>query len=111
MFKRSTAIAITIGTLAFAADTDKAFDASCDKVWDAAKAVIAKHYKAGAMAEHDHMGSFEIGNGIVTARRALNFSLKGEGDKCTVTISGHFSGFLNNDKGDFFKRVQAELGK
>ena len=41
--------------------------------------------------------------------RALTFSLSGSGDHCTVSMTGHFSGLIHNDKGDFFKRIQETL--
>jgi hypothetical protein len=86
--------------------TTKDFTASCANVWDAAKAVVPKHYHVLSMSDQDHSGSFEIGNGVITARRALAFTMSGTGDSCTISISGHFSGLANNDKGDFFKRIQ-----
>lgn len=89
--------------------TTKDFSAPCSTVWDAAKAVVPKHYEVLNLTDQSQSGSFNIGNGIITGRRALSFSLSGTGDVCTISITGHFSGLANNDKGDFFKRIQAEL--
>ncbi|MDP9054859.1 MAG: hypothetical protein M3N93_11255 [Acidobacteriota bacterium] len=89
--------------------TTKEFAASCSSVWDSAKVVVPKHYLVLSMSAQDHTGAFEIGNGVLTVRRALAFSMTGSGDTCTVAITGHFSGLANNDKGDFFKRIQDGL--
>ncbi len=119
MFKHSLSIVIASAVLAATGPSilaappkpaTKVFPASCDVVWTAAKAVVASHYKAITMAEHDHLGTFEIGNDILTKRRSLSFTLTDEGAGCNVGITGHFSGLMNNDKGDFFKRLEAELG-
>jgi hypothetical protein len=102
---------LLLGTLGWAAPkpTTKDFAAPCSTVWEAAKAVVPKHYEVLNLTDQSQSGSFNIGNGVITARRALSFSLSGAGDVCTVSVTGHFSGLANNDKGDFFKRIQAEL--
>jgi hypothetical protein len=102
---------LLLSTLAWAAPkpTTKDFTAPCASVWDAAKTVVPKHYEVLNMNDQAQSGTFNIGNGVITGRRALSFSMSGTGDTCTVSVTGHFSGLANNDKGDFFKRLQSEL--
>jgi hypothetical protein len=113
MFQRTLAITLLLGALASAAPkpTTKDFAAPCPVVWDAARTVIPKHYHVLALDDQGHAGAFEIGNGIMTQRRSLSFSLSGSGESCTVSVTGHFSGLANNDKGDFFKRIEDSLPK
>ncbi len=88
--------------------TTKDYAAPCSKVWEAAKTAVKNGYEALSLNDQSQSGSFTTGNAW-TGVRTLTFSLSGSGDSCTVSMTGHFSGLVHNDKGDFFKRIQDEL--
>jgi hypothetical protein len=84
------------------------YAASCDKLWVAAKLAVKEQYDVLSLNDQDKTGAFQTGNAW-TGVRALAFSLSGTGNSCTVSVTGHFSGAIHNDKGDFFERVQKHL--
>lgn len=84
------------------------YAASCEKVWAAAKLAVKEQYDVLSLNDQERSGAFQTGNAW-TGVRALGFSLSGTGDSCTISITGHFSGLIHNDKGDFFERVQSHL--
>ena len=45
----------------------------------------------------------------LTGKRTMDIALSGAGDTCMVAIGGVFSGLVHNDKGDLFKRIEAEF--
>ena len=58
--------------------------------------------------DQDLSGSFTTGSAW-SGVRPIAFSLSGTGNACTVSVTGHFSGLIHNDKGDFFSRIEAAL--
>jgi len=86
----------------------KVFSLSCAQVWNGAKAAVQSNYDVLSLNDQTRSGSFTTG-GFWTGVRSLTFSLTGTSDGCTVSVTGHFSGLLHNDKGDFFHRIQDAL--
>jgi hypothetical protein len=102
---------LLLSTLAWAKPkpATRTYAAPCSKVWDAAKTVVQENYDVLNLNDQTQSGSFTTGSAW-TGVRPLAFSLSGTGDSCTVSVTGHFSGLIHNDKGDFFKRIQEILG-
>lgn len=86
----------------------KTFAAPCTELWEAAKSAVEGHYDVLNLDDQKMAGSFTTGS-VWSGVRPLAFSLKGSEANCTVSVTGHFSGVIHNDKGDFFKRIQAAL--
>lgn len=86
----------------------KAYPASCATVWEAVKTTVQEHYDVLNLNDQTQSGSFTTGS-VWTGVRPIAFSLSGTGETCTVSVTGHFSGLIHNDKGDFFKRIEEGL--
>lgn len=86
----------------------RAYATPCPEVWEAVKTVVEGHYDVLNLDDQKMAGSFTTGS-IWSGVRPLAFSLSGSESNCTVSITGHFSGLIHNDKGDFFKRIQETL--
>ncbi len=89
--------------------TTQTYPMSCTKLWPAVKSIVQAHYDVLSIDDTTHSGLFTTGT-YMTGVRPLTFHLVDTGTSCTVGVTGHFSGLINNDKGDFFKRIQNELG-
>jgi hypothetical protein len=103
---------LVLGTTSFAKPnpTNKAFGRSCAQVWKSAKAVVRNHYDVLSLNDQEQAGSFTTGSAW-SGVRPIAFALNGSGDTCVISVTGHFSGLIHNDKGDFFQRVQNDLGQ
>lgn len=101
---------LLLGTLTWAKPkpATKTYKAPCAKVWEATKAAAQNNYDVLNLNDQTQSGSFTTGSAW-TGVRPLTFSLSGTGDTCTVSLTGHFSGLIHNDKGDLFKRIQENL--
>lgn len=86
----------------------KVFSMSCPQVWEGAKAAVESNYDVLSLNDQTRSGSFTTGS-FWTGVRSLTFALRGTSDGCTVSVTGHFSGLLHNDKADFFRRLQDAL--
>ena len=112
-----TAILITTTILLYASvgfakpkPKTKTYPVSCATVWEATKAVVQEHYDVLSLNDQTQSGSFTTGSAW-TGVRPIAFSLSGSGETCTVSVTGHFSGLIHNDKGDFFKRIDEGLSR
>jgi hypothetical protein len=83
----------------------RTYPASCPEVWEATKTVVEGHYDVLNLDDHKMAGSFTTGS-IWSGVRPLAFALTSAENGCTISVTGHFSGLIHNDKGDFFKRIQ-----
>lgn len=88
----------------------KTYPASCATVWEITKATVQQHYDVLSLNDQTQSGSFTTGSAW-TGVRPIAFSLSGTGESCTVAVTGHFSGLIHNDKGDFFKRIEESLNR
>src|SRR3954451_1042382 len=86
----------------------RAFSSSCPQVWEGARAAVESNYDVLSLNDQTRSGSFTTGS-FWTGVRSLTFALRGASDGCTVSVTGHFSGLLHNDKADFFRRLQDAL--
>lgn len=88
----------------------KTYPASCATVWEVTKATVQEHYDVLSLNDQTQSGSFTTGSAW-TGVRPVSFSLSGTDNSCTVAVTGHFSGLIHNDKGDFFKRIEEDLNR
>ncbi|HZP22821.1 MAG TPA: hypothetical protein VFB04_05200 [Terriglobales bacterium] len=92
------------------------FNANCADVWEAAKIAVQEHYDVLTLNDQTRSGSFTTGS-IWTGVRPLTFSLRDSGPistltsetGCEVSVTGHFSGLIHNDKAAFFNRLSVAL--
>ena len=84
------------------------YPAPCAQVWDATKAAVQDHYDVLNLNDQNMSGSFTTGS-VWTGVRPIAFSLLQTEKGCQVSVTGHFSGLIHNDKGDLFKRIQKSL--
>ena len=105
-------LALALSALpAFAGAKPKTYPASCDRVWAVVKRATAPpHYNFAMLDDAQKKGIVSTGNNL-SGKRNLDITLSGVGDSCTVAIGGVFSGLVHNDKGDLFKRIEAELNQ
>jgi len=82
----------------------RTFNAACAEVWKATKTTVKDHYDVLSLNDQEQSGSFTTGSAW-TGVRPIAFSLSGTGNTCVVSVTGHFSGLIHNDKGDFFNRI------
>jgi len=91
------------------------YPSPCSQVWEAAKIALYAHYDILSLNEQDHLGAFTTGiAGAITGAPWTGFILTGSGEMCTVSVTnhsatGHFSGRIHGDTGDFFKRIEEQL--
>jgi hypothetical protein len=107
VMKQLVAVVLLISTFAFAKPkpATRTYSAPCPEVWEATKTVVEGHYDVLNLDDHKMAGSFTTGS-IWSGVRPLAFSLINAESGCTVSVTGHYSGLIHNDKGDFFKRIQ-----
>src|SRR5436309_1788714 len=103
-------MALLLQAVAFAKPKPKiqTYPVACSMAWEAAKTAVQEHYDVLNLNDQTQSGSFTTGS-IWSGVRPVAFSLSGTGETCTVSVTGHYSGLIHNDKGDFFKRIQEIL--
>jgi len=103
---------LLLSTLGFAKPkpATRTYKVSCSEVWKVTKVVVREHYDVLNLNDQEQAGSFTTGS-IWSGVRPIAFSLSGTGDTCTVSVTGHFSGLIHDDKGDFFRRIQEALNE
>jgi hypothetical protein len=112
---------ITLGSLmlllvaspSFAKTHKEMYSVSCATLWPAVKDTLRNSGKYGILGiENSEMtASFVIG-GTLTGKRINSVVLNMKGDNsCEMQVQTAYSGLVNNDEGDFKKRVDASLAK
>jgi hypothetical protein len=89
------------------------YSISCATLWTAVKDALRNSGKYGIIAidNTELTASFNIG-GTLTGKRVNSVMLNAKGDAaCEMQVQTAYSGFTNNDAGDFKKRVDASLAK
>lgn len=88
------------------------YTVSCATLWPAVKDVIRNSGKYGIISiTNDEMtASYNIG-GNLTGKRVNTVLLNPQGSGCEMQIQTAYSGLVNNDAGDFKKRVDEALAK
>jgi hypothetical protein len=104
-------ILIVAGPL-FAKTHKEMYTMQCSTLWPAVKDTLRNSGKYGILSidNGDMAASFNIG-GTLTGKRVNSVVLNAKGDSCEMQVQTAYSGLVNNDEGDFKKRVDASLEK
>jgi hypothetical protein len=97
---------------AFAKTHKDDYSVSCTTLWAAVKDTLRNSGKYGIISidNTEMTASFNIG-GTLTGKRINSVILNGKGEACEMQVQTAYSGFTNNDAGDFKKRVDESLAK
>jgi len=91
----------------------ESYTVSCATLWPAVKDTLRNSGKYGIIGidSTEMTASFNIG-GTLTGKRINSVLLNSKGDNaCEMQVQTAFSGLVNNDFGDFKKRVDESLAK
>jgi hypothetical protein len=96
----------------FAKTHKEMYSVSCGVLWPAVKDTLRNSGKYGILGidNAEMTASFVIG-GTLTGKRINSVVLNAKGDGCEMQVQTAFSGLVNNDEGDFKKRVDESLAK
>lgn len=88
------------------------YSVPCTTLWPAVKDTLRNSGKYGILGidNTEMTASFVIG-GSLGGKRINSVVLNAKGDTCEMQIQTAYSGFVNNDAGDFKKRVDESLAK
>jgi hypothetical protein len=99
---------------AFASTHKDVFNVSCNELWRALKDTLRNSGKYGIIAidNTEMTASYNIG-GNLTGKRVNSAVLnsKDNGASCELQVQTAYTGLVNNDAGDFKKRVDESLAK
>jgi hypothetical protein len=100
------------GPAAFAKTHKDMYAVQCSVLWPAVKDTLRNSGKYGIIGidNTEMTASFNIG-GTLAAKRVNSVVLNVKPDGCEMQVQTAFSGFTNNDAGDFKKRVDESLAK
>jgi hypothetical protein len=97
----------------FAKTHKENYTVSCATLWPAVKDTLRNSGKYGIIGidSAEMTASFNIG-GTLTGKRVNSVLLNAKGDSaCEMQVQTAFSGLVNNDFGDFKKRVDESMDK
>jgi hypothetical protein len=98
----------------FASTHKDVLNVPCNELWRAVKDTLRNSGKYGIIAidNNEMTASYNMG-GNLTAKRTNSAVLnsKDNGANCELQVQTAFSGLVNNDSGDFKKRVEESLAK
>lgn len=108
----AVALLLALATPSFAKTHKDSYTAPCPAVWSAIKDVLktSGKYVIVSIDESEMLASYRIGS-IWTSQRINSVSLNPQGTGCEMQTQTSYSGWGNNDAGDFKKRVEASLEK
>ncbi len=103
---------LSVAVPALAKTHKDTFNVPCGTLWPAVKDVLRNSGKYGiiSIVNDELTASYNIG-GSLTGKRINTVLLNSQGDNCEMQIQTAYSGFVNNDAGDFKKRVDESLAK
>lgn len=106
------ALMLAVCTPAFAKTHKDSFEVPCSTLWSAVKNTLktSGKYVIVSFDEKEMLASYRIGS-MLTSTRINSVSLSEGGAGCEMMIQTSYSGWENNDAGDFKKRVEASLKK
>lgn len=104
---------LIVAVPSFSKTHDETYSVPCGTLWTAVKDTLRNSGKYGVMSmENAEMSaSYSIGIGPIGQKRVNSVALNSKGDGCAMAIQSGFSGFGNDDAGDFKKRVDGSLAK
>jgi hypothetical protein len=91
-----------------------AYSVPCNVLWLAVKDTLRNSGKYGilGMDSTEMTATYSIGIGSLGQKRVNSVVLNSKGDNsCEMQTQSGYSGFTNDDAGDFKKRVDASLAK
>jgi hypothetical protein len=104
-------VLIFLSASCFAKSKEKVYPISCEKLWAAVKKTAGPpYYNVSQMNDANKTGLVVAGTAL-SGTRMLSIALTGEGDSCTLSIQGAFSGLAHNDKGDLLKRIEQNVSQ
>ena len=88
------------------------YTVACPTLWKAVHDVVRNSGKYGIISinAEEMTASYNIG-GNLTGKRTNTVVLNPQGSGCEMQIQTAYSGLVNNDAGDFKKRVDESLAK
>ena len=103
---------LIVAVPSFAKTHKDMYSVSCSALWPAVKDTLRNSGKYGILGidNTEMTASFVIG-GSLGGKRINSVVLNAKGDACEMQVQTAFSGLVNNDAGDFKKRVDASLAK
>lgn len=103
---------LSIAIPSFAKTHKDEYSVSCTVLWASVKDTLRNSGKYGIIGidNTEMTASFNIG-GTLTGKRVNSVLLNAKGDTCEMQVQTAYSGFTNNDAGDFKKRVDESLAK
>jgi hypothetical protein len=90
------------------------YSVSCSTLWTAVKDTLRNSGKYGilGMENTEMTATYTMGLGSAGQKRQNSVVLNVKGDaSCEMVVQSGYSGFTNDDAGDFKKRVDASLAK
>jgi hypothetical protein len=96
----------------FAKTHSDMYSVPCSVLWPAVKDTLRNSGKYGIIGidNTELTASFNIG-GTLAGKRVNSVVLNVKGDSCEMQVQSAYSGFANNDAGDFKKRVDKSLAQ
>jgi hypothetical protein len=105
---------LTLAAPVFASTHKDTYNVPCNTLWAALKDTLRNSGKYGIIAidNAEMTASYNIG-GNLTGKRINSAVLnnKDDGKSCELQVQTAYTGLVNNDAGDFKKRVEASLAK
>jgi hypothetical protein len=93
-----------------AKEKEQIFPAPCEKVWQAALEVAGEHYEAVRPLKSEWTLLFDTGNSYLTGESTISVRfVPRNSERCAVSASGHFRGFIHRDTKAFLDRLAKKL--
>src|ERR1017187_8208929 len=111
-FAMAALMLLIVAGPSFAKTHKETYTVPCSTLWPAVKDTLRNSGKYGILGiENTEMtASFVIG-GTLTGKRINSVVLNTKPEGCEMQVQTAFSGLVNNDEGDFKKRVDASLAQ
>jgi hypothetical protein len=87
------------------------YSVSCSVLWDGVKDTLRNSGKYGIISISDKEMSAAFNIGGIFGKRVNSVVLNGKGNGCEMQVQTAYSGWQNNDAGDFKKRVDESLAR
>ena len=103
---------LTLAVPSFAKTHRDVFNVPCSVLWPAVKDTLRNSGKYGIIGidANEMTASYNIG-GFLAGKRINSVVLNSQGNNCEMQTQTSYSGLVNNDAGDFKKRVEESLTK
>lgn len=107
-----TVLLLALAVPALAKTHHEVFNVPCSELWPAVKDTLRNSGKYGIIGidNNEMTASYNMG-GNLTGKRINSVVLNNQGGNCDLQVQTAFSGLVNNDAGDFKKRVDESLAK